>query len=408
MRQGKQVIRLTRQRLSLSSDDVLIGCLQLFHYASLGAWFPFLNVYLQETGLSGLQIGTLAAVSPAVTILSQPLWGVLADTWGRRRTLLLTMFLSGLVVLGFGWRGGFWFFLGWTVVRVLLSNPLGPLVDSLTLDHLEERPSLSYGHFRMWGAVGWTVVAYTMGYVITDRDMRLIFVAASVLMFLAAGTVLRTPSDLGGAGSVGSSWRDAGILLRNRRLVVFLVLVMFVSMGIMPIFTFYPIYMNELGASRQMLGLASSLLGLSELPLFFFAGTVVKRVGYGRAMGIACFFFAARAILYSFISQPVWAMAVQVLHAPFSLYLMASIEYINQQVPKVWRATGQSLFWMVRLGAGGIMGNALAGFLYDRLEIQAIFRLLGFLILVVAVAMVVVLREKPAGGRPSARAGDGT
>jgi PPP family 3-phenylpropionic acid transporter len=316
------------------------------------------------------------------------------------------MFLSSLAVLGYGWQGGFWFFLGWTIFRVLLSNPLGPLVDSLTLDHLEERPHLSYGHFRVWGAIGWTISAYAMGYVIAGRDMRLVFVAAAAMMVLAGGTVLRTPRELGGAGVVGSSWRDVGILLRNRRLVIFLVLVMFVSVGIMPLFTFYPIYMNDLGASRQLLGLASSLLGLSELPLFFFADRIIKRIGHARAMSIACFFFAVRAILYSFISEPAWATAVQVLHAPFSLYLMASIEYINQQVPRVWRATGQSLFWMVRMGAGGIIGNALAGFLYDRLEIQMIFRLLGMLILVVAVAMVVVLRERPAGGMPAAGASD--
>lgn len=34
-------------------------------YASYASWMPLFNVYLQQRGLSGLQIGLLAGLSPA-------------------------------------------------------------------------------------------------------------------------------------------------------------------------------------------------------------------------------------------------------------------------------------------------------------------------------------------------------
>jgi MFS family permease len=109
---------------ALTGESVMLRLLYFLIYGSAAAWFPFLSVYLRQIGLSGFQIGTLASINPAVTVLSQPLWGVIADLWGRRRTLLLTALLGALVILGFGWGRSFWFFLGWSALYALLSNPV--------------------------------------------------------------------------------------------------------------------------------------------------------------------------------------------------------------------------------------------------------------------------------------------
>ena len=375
-------------------DERAVLCLLYFaYYGSAGAWFPFLNVYLQQIGLSGLQIGTLAGIRPAVILLSQPLWGVVADLWGRRRTLLLTTLLAAVAVLGFSWRGGFWFLSGWSVLYALSSNPVGPLIDSLVLDYLEREDDLSYGRLRMWGAIGWAVVAYGAGRAIAGRDMRLIFVFAAGLMFLGWLLALRTSRETAGiVGALGSNWRDLGPVLRNRRLLVFLALVTLMQVGASPIFTFFSIYMNELGASRRLIGLAFGIQGLSELPVYLVAAAIMRRVGLTRTLVLAFLLMAARSLLYSFIAQPALAVALQLAHGSFSLFLVASVEYVNRLVPSAWRATGQSLFWAAHMGAGAILGNTLAGYLYDQMGIQGMYRWSGSLILAVALAAGLVLR----------------
>ncbi|NIO61290.1 MAG: MFS transporter, partial [Gammaproteobacteria bacterium] len=379
----------------LLGEETAFRLLYFLFYGSGAAWMPFFNVYLEQVGLSGLQIGTLAGIRPVVQLLGQPLWGVFADLWGRRRTLLLTLLLTTFVLIGFGWKATFWFFFGWLVLQALLSSPLGPLVDSLALDHVEERHNLSYGQFRIWGSIGWTVIAYAVGHAIAGHDLRLTFVYAAIFSFLAWCMVLRTPRNLGSNLSDGARWKDVSLVLRNRKLLIFLAMITLLGIGSAPLFTFYPVYLAGLGASRQLIGLAASLLGLSELPIFYLAAAIVKRIGHIKAIGITFLFFSARAFLYSFISQPALATAVQVLHAPFSLFLLASVDYVNQQVPSAWRATGQSLFWAAHMGAAGFLGNILAGFLYDRMGVQDMFRLSGFLILAVALVTMVALREKP-------------
>ncbi|HUW13541.1 MAG TPA: MFS transporter [Anaerolineae bacterium] len=383
----------------LSSLEVRSRLLQIVYflsYGSAGAWMPFLALYLQESGLTGAQIGAVMALRPAAAILTQPLWGIVSDVWGRRRALLWGLMLSGLVVLGFGWSASFWFLLVWSCLFAIIFNATSPLTDSLTLDHLDAVPGLTYGYFRIWGSLGWSVVALGSGYVIAGRDMRLVFLISAILLFLSWCAVPRGPLGDRKGISTRAAWRGIGRVLGNRRLLLFLLLVMLLEVGLAPLFSFFPLYMDELGASRSLIGLASVPLGLVELPFFFWAAAIVKRWGHTKTIAITFMFIAARAFLFSVIRDPVLAAVAQVLHAPFSLFVLASVDFVNLEVPQEWRATGQTLLSAIGVSAGGILGNAIAGFLYDSVGTQLMFRVSGFLMVGAAVAMMVLLKERPA------------
>jgi PPP family 3-phenylpropionic acid transporter len=377
---------------ALCGEDTLLRALTFLFYGSVGAWAPYLNVYLQQVGLSGLQIGILTGLRPAAAIFSQPLWGVVADVQGRRRTLLLTMFLATMLLPGFVGGRSFWFLFAWAILYALLSSPIGSLLDSLVLDHLEREQNSSYGLFRMWGAIGWAALTLAAGCALEGRDLRLIFAFGALLMGAGLLVALRTPRALGGAGPVGARWKDAVPLLRNRRLVTFLVLITFLQVGASPAFSFYSIYMNELGASRQLIGLSFAVLGLSELPLYLSAAGIIRRIGPARTLVIAFLLLSVRSFLYSCISQPAWAVVVQLAHGSLALFLVAAVEYTNQLVPSAWRATGQSLLWVAQFGIGSMLGNALGGALYDQVGARAMFRLSGLAILAATAGAAVALR----------------
>lgn len=388
---------------ALTGESVMLRLLYFLIYGSGAAWVPFFSVYLRQIGLSGLQIGTLTSINPAVTVVSQPLWGVIADLWGRRRTLLLTALLGALVIPGFGWGTGFWFFVGWSVLYTLLSNPVPPLFDALVLDHVERMQSLFYGHLRLWGAIAWAIVAYAVGRAIEGQDIRLIFVVAAGLMLLAWFLALRTLRKTEGvSGALHNRWVDLGRLLRSRRLLIFILMVAALKVGTAATFTFFSIYMDELGASRQLIGLAYGIQGLSELPLFLIATPLIRRLGPTRVLVVAFLFLSIRPLLYSMVTQPGVAVAAQLLHGSLSLFLVASVEYVNRLVPSAWRATGQSLFWAANMGIGAILGNTLSGYLYDQVGVRKMYGLSGLFILTVAVVAWLVLHGRDGAASPDA------
>src|SRR5918998_4962480 len=95
----------------LTGGGAALCALYFLFYGSGAAWFPFFNVYLREIGLTGFQIGLLAGIRPVGMLLSQPVWGIAADVWGRRRTLLLSMLLAVMLVLGYSLGRTFQFLL---------------------------------------------------------------------------------------------------------------------------------------------------------------------------------------------------------------------------------------------------------------------------------------------------------
>lgn len=379
--------------------------LRLFYllvYGARAAWIPVRNVYLQQAGLSGLQIGALSGIEPAVSLLSQPVWGVAADTWGRRRTLLWAVPLAGLLLLGYLWNGGFWYFAVCIAAFTLLANPIGPLMDSLALDYLERFPALSFGQLRVWGAVGWSLVALLSGRALAGRDMRLAFVMAAAAMLLSWAVLRQGVTGAQGSGSMRRSWRGVGSLLRRRGLLIFLGLTLLLQVGVAPINTFYAIYMKELGASSQMVGLAYALRALSEIPVYAGAAVLIRRLQPGKTLAIAFLVYALQAFLYSIIHTPLMGALAELLHGPsFGLIVVAAVDYVNRQVPGEWRATGQTLYAAASSGAGAIVGSVWAGLLYDAVGMRPMFRLNAWLIAGVAVIAALALRGSSGEAEPS-------
>lgn len=379
---------------ALGTTSATICAVYFFFYGSSASWQPFLNIYLLQIGLSGVQIGLIASLRTATTIISQPFWGVGADLWGRRRTLLITMLLAAVVLPFMGLQRGVGIILFVVVAYTLLSTPIGVLIDSLALDFIEAHPRVSFGKLRLWGGAGWAVLALVAGNAVAGRDVRLVFVIGTVALLIGWLLIWRIGSAEAAGPVLNRGWGGLGTMLRNRKVMSFLAIVALLQTGTAAIFTFYPIYLNELGGSSRLIGAALTVQGLSEMPLFLLAAAIIRRWGHKRTLLFTIIVFAIRSLLYSLISVPLLATMVEVTHGlSFSLYLVVAVQYINDNVPAEWRATGQSLFWMTNFGIGSIIGNTWSGFLYDRIGVQSMFAVNAGVILMSALAVALLLRE---------------
>lgn len=56
----------------------------------MGAYLPYMPLYLQSIGLSTTQIGVMSSVRPACSILGSPLWAALADWKKKHKVIVLS------------------------------------------------------------------------------------------------------------------------------------------------------------------------------------------------------------------------------------------------------------------------------------------------------------------------------
>ena len=125
-------------------------------FCAQAAHFLFINIYYKSHGLTGSQIGTLAALGPIVVLLTQPFWGVVSDSLRDKRIPLLIM----TAVCGAGYLTllkpePFSRFVLVTVMMSVFYGPVIPLLDSRTASFLgPEKQQTTYGGIRLWGSWG--------------------------------------------------------------------------------------------------------------------------------------------------------------------------------------------------------------------------------------------------------------
>ena len=119
---------------------------------------PLLPRIMGELGLSIALAATLAVAFSIAAALPQPLFGYLADRWGRRRLAVAGPVVSGVFVALIGFATGFWPLVALLVIAGIGSAAFHPPGASYAVRVDEGRGGgLRYSVFSFGGAVGFAV-----------------------------------------------------------------------------------------------------------------------------------------------------------------------------------------------------------------------------------------------------------
>ncbi len=372
--------------------------LYFLYYAAAASLLPFLVLYYERLSLSGQQVGVLCALLPLATLLGVPLWSTAADLLQRHKTLILvavggalaatllplltTSYLGLLVVVG---------------ALSLFTAPIMPLVDHLTLTLLQDQKS-RYGALRLWGAVGWGVAAPITGFLTEQSGLRWAFFVAFGLLGLLWSVSYTLPKI--GDGRATEHARDLrGFLTPTWTNFLLAAFTGGVCLAVSSNFLY--LHMAALGISPTLVGLALTVATVSELPVFWFSGRLLKRYPASALLALALFVFSVRSLLYAFVLEPWLLLAVQLLHgATFSLLWVAGVAYADELAPGGMGATAQGLFTATVLGLGSAVGALVGGLLYDALGAAAMFKWTAAGVLAVCAYTVLILSNRaPVGKR---------
>jgi len=365
-------------------------------FCCTAAWLPIFADYLKDHGLNGIRIGIVLGIVPFMMLLVQPFYGMFADRWGYKKTLLSSSLLAAVSYIFYLVHGGFLFLFIVTIFMALFYNTIQPVLDSLSLQLVQNDPSFSYGTLRIAGAAGWAFTGIVTGYFIEHINTSVIFVISAVSMLLTFLFAFSLKPDNKKIKKEEQAYKDLKKVITNPVLIALLVCVLLVSAGATTIWNFYSIYMKENGASASLVGYGISFQGLCELPLFYFSARIIKRFGIKTTLLITVFATTLRLLLYSVVKNPQAAIAIEMLHGiSWSLFWVVCVEYVNMLVLEEWRATGQSLLYAAYYGAGAIAGNLWTGFLYNaHMRIAEIFLLNAGIVAAVGLYILVFIRNR--------------
>lgn len=333
------------------------------NFVALAVFQSFIgNFYRDARGIEGTQLLWLLVALPAVSMLTQPLWGFVGDRMRYRNTALYLMALGSMLsILLMGLSKSFPMLLLCTCLYASFYTPLMPMGDSVMLEALAKK-NMSFGPIRLIGSMTFAVASLLFGFVFEGRFHLVPWVSlVFCLLLLASVRVLpKAPGHQRGRTSV--PFKTLFQLPHMKQLLILLTLLM-LSMGYY--YSYFTLHFTSLpGGTAGLAGMSYFLSAVCELPFLLRADKLFKRYGAGRLMLVSALLLVIRFTLLAFTKSVGIAVLTQMLHGGcFIVITMSTALYVNSVVPDELRASGQMLLSIVGYGLARVFGIVCGGFI---------------------------------------------
>ncbi|WP_411738844.1 MFS transporter [Peribacillus sp. S4] len=341
----------------------LLKSFNFLYFGLLAIFIPFLPVYLADQGLRPAQIGFIIGTGGFVTLITQPLWGMISDkTRTIRKVLLLLIFFSSVIGYFLYDSSSYLQLILFAMLLYFFLMPIDPLTESLNFT-MAEKSGISYGSIRTYGALGYAVISLITGYVMSyfgANSLAFLFAGIGLISFIVSWMMPDAP--VSGKPVTLSSLKH---FFSNKETLLFLLLVFICAVPARMNDTFLGVYIRELGGNAKLVGLTWFLAAGSEIVVFALSFWWLRKGKEIIIISFSAAFFFIRYFVSAWITDPQLLAYLQIMQLlTFPIFYSAAIQYLYRIVPVEWRATGQTVLALLFFGVSGIIASYIGGAIY--------------------------------------------
>lgn len=361
------------------------------YFASLSAFIPYIVLFYRQQGFTGWQIGLLTSLGPLASLVGGLIWTSLADATHRHRQI---MGLAGLTAIGIVLLyPGTTHFASMLVLVLLYSFVLPPvmsLADTATMLMLGKEQSI-YGRLRLGGTIGWGIFAPIIGTIIDRVGLTWLFsmYAGGLFLALLLGQTFTFPSSQSSRPNIRLGIKT---LLANPSWVLFLQTAFICGFGMAIIYNYQPLYMQNLGTNKAMIGFSMTISTLSELPIMFFSNFLLRKIKAAHLIVLALGMIGVRLVLIAWFNTPLAIILIGAFHGlTFPAMWLAGVTFSQENAPPGMSATAQGIFSSVSMSFGASTGSFVGGLLLGAMDVRGVYYILGATVLA-AFGVISILR----------------
>jgi PPP family 3-phenylpropionic acid transporter len=359
-------------------------------FGAVGAYVPYIALYLGSRGLDLGTVGALIALHAAVSLVAAPSWGAIADGTGDPRAPILA---AGLLSAG---AAGL---LAIAAAPLTLALAIGllaaawagitPMVDSRAVRIVGHRDR--FGQARAWGSAAFILAAFAAGAAVSrigPAGMFLLYAPLLAATGIGAWVLLgRRDEPVPGTGRPGVAFGRAASLarrglapstilglLRLPRLGLFFVASVAIWSSSAALLGFVSIRIAELGGDATITAATWSIGPVVEIPLMILFPRLARRIGAERLIVIGAFASGLRALASGLATTPEQILAVAIVGGVgFAFTYVGTVTWLAGAVPRSVQATAQGIFTGTAVSIGAIAGSILGGAIGGVLGLPVLF-----------------------------------
>ncbi|MEG0283998.1 MAG: MFS transporter, partial [Erysipelotrichales bacterium] len=338
-------------------------------FMGLGAFFPFMSIYLKDTlHFNGEQIGLFYSLSSLIVVISVPFFGILADKIRSAKTVFVLCALATVVFLiPFTMLKGVFIMTFLYVIINGLRSVLVPMTDTLSIEY-QFKYSGNYGFFRSVGSFSFIMSSILTGFLLErfDQYSALFLYIHIVFLILCAFFASRLENNHVHTNDNISIINHIKDLLKNKKYLL-IIFIMAIANGLVQLSQSYiSLAVMELGGSSQIVGLSVFFLVIPEVIFYSFVLKWAKKLSHMHLILFGCLYLLLRWIVLFFTNSLPILLIFSTGHGiVMAFVVLVGIDLIKLNVKpnlissaiSVYTGLSYVFFAVISFGTGMIMGN---------------------------------------------------
>lgn len=224
-----------------------------------------------------------------------------------------------------------------------------------------------YGYIRMVGSFGFIIVSLGLGYALTDINVNYFSLVLLVMSIFLCFTLWVTKHEYDAGLNTKKCDKPSLSELLNRKWVIFFAIFTLFEVTHAPYYSYFTIYMANLGHSGTTIGLLIVFSVLVEILAFRLMGKWVDLFNPYLLLSICTFLTVIRWLMLDFYQDSLTMITLsQVLHAAsFAVPHLIGQKLMCEESTESSLASRQTIYTVMTLGVGASIGALLAGFFWD-------------------------------------------
>jgi len=391
-------------------------------YALWGAWLPVTARYLSASvaegglGFTGSQIGMTLGLAGSIGAVMAPfIAGQIADRYFSTERILAFLVTAGGVVK---WITSYQTeYSAWLVLSIIYSvlyMPTLALSNSITFSHIDDQEN-DFPKIRIWGTIGWIVASWVFPMIWLQTNLNFQWMPPFIVGAEVSNVTSRLADALKFSGLISITYgafcfllphtppkKDATEKLAFKKAFKLFRFSSFTTLVIasLAVSVIHQIYFLQTGPFLSHLGILDSQIGpamtigqFAEILTMAYLGFFLKRLGFKKVITIGVAAYFMRYAIFGTESFPVWVIvASQAFHGfCYAFFFAAAFIYVDKLADEDVRHSAQTVFGIIILGGGPVIGGWLSGYLQNIYTVENIFNYSNFWYTVSAIGLATMV-----------------